>query len=457
MAEFINEAGLKGSVDAKAITNNTNYITAAKMRELLYDFCESLAFKNDVDNQNSLIAAASFGIKYSWADDVEKAAQIGMVADELGVQRDTGYVYKYSGSAWVYYFDLGYVNLATLDARYAQKHALSLYLRTAAAASTYLTIAAATATYLSQAAAATNYETKANANVWRWDSLFFLDYTTTTLKVNLSSPSGGEYINFSLKITTSTGAVFYRFVTNSEEFGGPNATLLYFDAITLGGGEAIVSVAYQPSWIKELVVTEFLQKNIASYTDIGTPASADKVPVYDISTNEWKYVLISELGGGGSYTDADAQDAVGAIATNSATVNLSYISETSLTASVNDSSITNAKLANAAAYSVKANATGSSASPQDIALAQNETIARLSGNVQSIGLQDWYVGTATLVAGTVDISNAVFTTASLALALTPSTTGTLTDQLKWTAYNGKITVTGGSNTDTVMFTYTIKS
>jgi hypothetical protein len=46
------------------------------------------------------------GITYSWANAAERTAQTGMVSGELGVQRDTGDVWKYDGISWSVFFNL---------------------------------------------------------------------------------------------------------------------------------------------------------------------------------------------------------------------------------------------------------------------------------------------------------------------------------------------------------------
>jgi len=48
----------------------------------------------------------SYGIRYVWTDAVARAAEVGMSADDLGVQDDTRDVYKYSGIAWEVFFNL---------------------------------------------------------------------------------------------------------------------------------------------------------------------------------------------------------------------------------------------------------------------------------------------------------------------------------------------------------------
>jgi len=52
------------------------------------------------------LASVIEGIKYAWADAAARIAQTGMVSGELGVQRDTGDVYRYNGATWVVFFNL---------------------------------------------------------------------------------------------------------------------------------------------------------------------------------------------------------------------------------------------------------------------------------------------------------------------------------------------------------------
>lgn len=46
------------------------------------------------------------GTKYVWVDAADRASQTGMRTNELGVQRNTGEVFKWSGSAWVFFYNL---------------------------------------------------------------------------------------------------------------------------------------------------------------------------------------------------------------------------------------------------------------------------------------------------------------------------------------------------------------
>lgn len=80
-------------------------------------------------------------------------------------------------------------------------------------------------------------------------------------------------------------------------------------------------------------------------------------------------------GGGGSYTDEQAQDAVGAALADTATVDLTYNDSTpTITADVKDDSVTNAKLANMVTASIKGRATSGTGDPEDLTGAQVLTI-----------------------------------------------------------------------------------
>lgn len=87
--------------------------------------------------------------------------------------------------------------------------------------------------------------------------------------------------------------------------------------------------------------------------------------IWDSINEEW----ISISGTVASYTDGDAQDAVGTILVDSSDIDFTYVPNTSITAAIKSEAVTNAQLAHAAAWSIKLRNAGSTGDPSDAALA----------------------------------------------------------------------------------------
>ena len=72
------------------------------------------------------IAESAYGIKYSWADETARLAQVDMVEFEQGVQLDNRKVYAYNGSDWVEFYALDGTHIH--DDRYYTKTEVAAYL-----------------------------------------------------------------------------------------------------------------------------------------------------------------------------------------------------------------------------------------------------------------------------------------------------------------------------------------
>jgi len=86
-----------------------------------------------------------------------------------------------------------------------------------------------------------------------------------------------------------------------------------------------------------------------------------------------------------SYTDLDAQDAVGGILLDSVTLDFAYVSGVSITADVIDNSISNAKLRQSAGLSVVGRAGGTTGNVADITAASAGQVLRHDGTNLSFG------------------------------------------------------------------------
>lgn len=101
-----------GGTDGDTLTTN-GFGTYSWIRHILQSSLDDTAGSGDTDKVYSadkivslLTAIGTYGIKYSWADSIERAAQTGMSEGDLGIQQDTREVYRYDGAAWQFFFDL---------------------------------------------------------------------------------------------------------------------------------------------------------------------------------------------------------------------------------------------------------------------------------------------------------------------------------------------------------------
>lgn len=167
----------------------------------------------------------------------------------------------------------------------------------------------------------------------------------------------------------------------------------------------------------------FLKYNGASYewatggggatdfTDLGdVPASyvghANKVVSVKADESGLEFTV-----GGSGYTDEQAQDAIGTILTDTATINFTYTDATpSITADVIDNSITNAKIRTSAALTVVGNSTNGVANVADIAAGTDGHVLRRSGTALGFGtipITSTVMNTARLLGRTTASSGAV--------------------------------------------------
>lgn len=118
-----------------------------------------------------------------------------------------------------------------------------------------------------------------------------------------------------------------------------------------------------------------------------------------------------------AYTDEQAQDAVGNILTDTATIDFTYDDAgNAITAIVKDTSITNAKLNTMAASSLKGNATGGIAAPTDLSVASVKTLLALaSGDISGLA----FFATLANLSGAVTTSGSGATTLANALTIKP--------------------------------------
>lgn len=131
-------------------------------------------------------------------------------------------------------------------------------------------------------------------------------------------------------------------------------------------------------------------------------------------------------------------------------------SEGSNTTAIANSVVTNTKLAQMPANTVKVNNTASVANPIDLNLPINTVLGNDTGLITAIPLYEVISGTGTLIAGQHTVFDTRITTTSFVTSIAISTTGSITSiPIKWAASNGSMLFNTGQPSDTVMFGYTI--
>jgi len=182
----------------------------------------------------------------------------------------------------------------------------------------------------------------------------------------------------------------------------------------------------------------------------GSPAPNDLFNFWDVTGGYMKQVstatLTSVFGSGGSGGSSLQISNCGAFLVPPTPTSLdfcdglsvSYISAGEARAVITDNGVTNVKLAQMAANTVKVNNTTNPANATDIAMAQNTVLVRSGGNIEAMAMgintvlgragntniaplpiQDVLTGIAALTSGTATINNPLISVASICFA-TPS-------------------------------------
>lgn len=201
------------------------------------------------------------------------------------------------------------------------------------------------------------------------------------------SGSGLAYDRFAAKVATQAAywasvpidpsiedrLRFFR-IWAAEIEGDSEPIAAAIDAGGGGGGGGVTSVTGTPPIASSGGATPAISIAAASGASAGSMSAADFTKLAGISS------------GATVFTTEDAQDAVGAALTDTATIDLTYNDGANqITADVIDDSITNAKLANMATQTFKGRTTAGTGDPQDLTATQATAMLDLaSGSTKGL-------------------------------------------------------------------------
>lgn len=203
-------------------------------------------------------------------------------------------------------------------------------------------------------------------------------------------------------------------------------------------------------------------------TSLAAPAG-DRILFYDLSAGSAAWLDIgagisitgTTLTATGTYTNEDAQDAVGNIMTDTSTINFTYDDTTpSISAIVINNSIGNAQIRQSAALSVIGNITNGTANVADIAAASDFQVLRRSGT--AIGFGSINLASSNAVTGILPAVNggtgvSAFTTGSVIFAGASGELSQDNSSLFWNNTTKQLLITGSTVDPRIAITTNVNS